>query len=108
MEKIGQLIMIENTDYQLIPVEGDENGWNVRFLTGTYPESIIRYGNIVMDGKTQADVNLRFDFMVINSPLDWLTSENIDLQIQAGDVLHAIIKTGIEDNSLITKDRNES
>lgn len=99
---------VENEDYQLVPVADDPDGWEVRLLTGPFPETIIRYGNVRLDGQdTEDDVQIRFGFAVISTPESDLTSENTDLQAFAGDVLHAIICQGLEDGTLMTKPRDK-
>ena len=98
---------VENEDYQLVPVTDDPDGWDVRLLTGPYPETIIRYGNVHLDGRGDDDVLIKFGFAVTSSPDPDLTSENAELQEFAGDVLHAIVCQGFEDGTLMTRPRDK-
>ena len=32
----------ENIDYELVPVDGNDVGWNIRILVGQFTETVIR------------------------------------------------------------------
>ena len=93
----------EGTDFNIIPVEGYEAGWDVRILTGEYVETTLRYGNIRMDG-TSKDPEMKFDFKVTYSPINELNSDNGDLQIFAGDVLLSILSRAMKEDALVIED----
>ncbi len=93
----------EGKDYNIIPVEGQEAGWDVRILTGDYVETTLRYGNIRMDG-TEKDPEMKFDFKVTYSPINELNSDNGDLQTFAGDVLLSILQRAIKEDALVIED----
>lgn len=98
-------LYIENKDYQLVPVEDVNNtqGWDVRFLTGEYAETVIRYGNVSVDGKAD---QLTFNFVVITSPIDDLDPDkDVDLQQYSADILTSIIEDSIENKSLVIRDK---
>ena len=98
----------ENVDYELIPVQvyGNDQGWDVRFLTGDFTETVIRYGNVAVDGK--ADV-LTFNFIVVESPeADLDADTNEVLQKEAADILIDIIERSIEDKSIVLKNKGDS
>ena len=97
--------MIELKDYELIPAEDDEQAWNVRVLTGPYNETVLRFGSISIN-ETDEGI-LTFHFYVVSSPDPDLTTENVDLQEYAGDLLQAIIRDGIETGSTITKEKDD-
>lgn len=97
--------MIELKDYELIPAEDDEQAWNVRVLTGPYNETVLRFGSISIN-ETNEGI-LTFNFYVVSSPDPDLTTENVDLQEYAGDLLQAIIRDGIETGSTITKEKDD-
>ena len=97
--------MIELKDYELIPAEDDEQAWNVRVLTGPYNETVLRFGSISIN-ETDEGI-LTFNFYVVSSPDPDLTTENVDLQEYAGDLLQAIIRDGIETGSTITKEKDD-
>ena len=48
---------------------------------------------------------MTFNFDVISSPDSELTVDNTELQEYAGDLLQAIIRDGIDTNSVIMKER---
>lgn len=100
--------MQENVDYELVPVDGvmNDQAWDVRILTTEYAETVIRFGNVAVDGT--ADV-LTFNFKVIESPIPDLNSdEDVDLQKVSGDILISIIENSIEQKSLVIKDKGET
>ena len=81
--------MKENVDYELV-LDGDNDHWHVRFLEGEFPETVIKYGSIALDEKTE---DIRWNFEIVSSPDSFLTTENTSLQTFAGDVLYNIIQT---------------
>lgn len=88
--------LYENKDYELVP--GDDESWNVRFLTGTFIETVIQFGAIRMDGSgaSEKDVGLSFDFKVMSSPDPDLTPKDEKLQEEATLALQGILETAIE------------
>ena len=84
---------IENKDYEFIP--GDKDDWQIRFLSGDFIESVIKFGTIRMEDGEQ----MTFDFNVETSPEPTLSSENEELQKHAGDVLISIIEDAIENKA---------
>ena len=97
--------MKEGIDYDLVPVDDAKNkqAWDVRFLTGIFNETVIRYGNIAFEEDC-----LKFNFVIQSSPDGDLDEDNIDLQNFAADILESILETASEDGSLLTKDSNEN
>lgn len=91
--------MKEGIDYQLIPVDVDnEQAWDVRILSGEFAEAVIRFGNVQLDGNTGT---LKFNFNVVNFLGEDVTPENESLQLTAGDILSDIISNSIEDGSAV-------
>ena len=82
----------EGVDYELIPDYVDEQSWNIRFLTGDFVETIVKFGNISADGKADA---ISFNFTVVESPDESLTPDNIELQNECGSVLMSVIEGAI-------------
>ena len=99
-------LLVETEDYTLIPVEGHAQAWDVRLETGPYPETVIRFGPISLDGKTTDDVIMHYRFDIMSTPAEGLTTDDIDLQEFVGDVLFTIVRGGIEDGTLLAKERN--
>jgi hypothetical protein len=94
--------MSEGLDYNLVPVdEGDnDQAWQIR-LEKHFPETIIRFGNIKFDGVRDC---LTFNFVVIYSPDNELSSQNPELQEVAGAVLEDILERAHQEGWLITGD----
>ena len=93
----------ENETYQLVPGDAGDQHWLVRFLEGPYAETVIQYGAISINDKDEGVMT--FNFFVESSPDEGLTSDDIDLQLWAGDVLQEIIRDAIETNSAVLKER---
>ena len=79
--------MKENTDYEIIPDVNDDKSWNVRILTGAFTETVIKYGVVKFN-----DEDMRFNFDIISSPDNDLTTDDVDLQKYAGNMLEQIIE----------------
>ena len=94
---------IENTDYEMIPSEEKEDGWNIRILTGQFCETVIEFGAVRFN---EIEDNMSFSFEVISSPDPEVSTENVDLQIVAGEILEAVISTGLDEGSVIMKERD--
>ena len=88
----------EGTDFDLVPVtEGHSQAWDVRILTGQFPETVIRYGNIAFDGD---DGCLHFNFVLQSSPDGDLKEDNEELQKYECDILESILEVAADDGSL--------
>lgn len=86
----------ENETYKFEPADDDhEQAWNIRILEGMFNETVIQYGAI---SANEVEGHLTFDFHVVSSPDGDLSSENVELQEAAGDILQNIIRTSIENN----------
>lgn len=84
---------IENKDYEFIP--GSNDDWKIRFLSGDFIESVIKFGTIRMADGDQ----MTFDFHLETSPDETLSPENEELQKHAGDILISIIEDAIENKA---------
>lgn len=101
----------ENVTYEFSPAnDPDDQAWNIRILDGMFNETILQYGAIEMRGDTEEDAMLSFNFHVVESPDPELTSDNVELQETAGDILQEIIRTALErdDGTLGLREVNES
>lgn len=86
----------ENETYKFEPADDDhEQAWNIRILEGMFNETVIQYGAI---SANEVEGHLTFNFHVVSSPDGNLSSENAELQEEAGDILQNIIRTSIENN----------
>ena len=93
--------MIELQDYELVPSDEDEQAWNVRLLTGMFIETVLRFGAISLN----EEGIMSFNFHIVSSPDPNLTTESVELQEYAGDLLQAIIRDGMETGSVVTKEK---
>lgn len=94
-------LLVENRDYELIPQEGTE-GWDVRLLD-KYVETVIRFGNITMDGR-EGDPIIKYNFKLVSTPDPLLDKANEKFQEYIGDILFAIMRAGIEEGTLQTRE----
>lgn len=86
----------ENIDYELIPVE--EEHWHIRIKQGDFVESVISFGAIKVNEKTDS---LNFDFKLHSSPDPDLTVDDEDLQRYTGKILESVMINNL--NTLETK-----
>ena len=93
--------LIELKDYELIPHEEDEQAWAVRLLSGTYVETVIKFGAISFN-RVEEGV-MTFNFTIVSSPDSELTTEDADFQNYVGDILQAVIRDGLETGSVMTR-----
>lgn len=97
--------MKENTDYELIPAEGvedNEQAWDVRILTGEFNETVIRYGNVAIDGQKDA---LTYNFFVVTAPSEYIVESDAGLQAVVAEILVDLIERSIQDGSAIIDER---
>ena len=94
----------ENETYQLVPGDEHEDAWHVRVLKGEFTETVIQYGKVSVNEK---EGHMTFNFTVISSPDESVTSENVDLQLCAGDILHECLRVGIEEGSVGIRERDK-
>ena len=88
--------MKENVNYQLVPDDNDNDTWKIRILEGEYIETVFQFGALELkEGSDQ----LSFNFTVLYSPDDSITSENTDLQKYAGSVLSSILERALDNET---------
>lgn len=93
----------EGIDYELVPTEAvNVQAWDVRILTGDYVESVIRFGNIAINGEQEC---LNFNFDIISTPYPDLSDDSPELQDFAGSILIDIIEVAITTKALVTEDK---
>jgi hypothetical protein len=93
----------ENQTYQLVPGEEGDQHWLVRFLEGPYAETVIQYGSISVNDEEEGTMS--FNFFVESSPDSELTSDDVDLQLWAGDILQEILREAIMDGSAVLQEQ---
>lgn len=104
MIELENTILIEGTDYELIPLEEDQDAWGIRVLEGEFVETVLSFGAIAFNEQKDA---LTFNFNIVSSPDPELNRENIDLQTHAGLLLQSVIASGIEDGTVELQEVNE-
>ena len=93
------MVLTENKHYEIIPDKGDDQAWNVRILSGTFTETVLKFGTIGFKEK-----NMSFNFDIIYSPDSELTVKDVDLQDFAGAMLEKIMANGIKEGSVVTRE----
>tara|TARA_R100001480_G_scaffold89381_1_gene96294 strand:- start:1322 stop:1636 length:315 start_codon:yes stop_codon:yes gene_type:complete len=97
------MVLIEDRHYQIIPDKGDEQAWNVRILSGTFTETVLKFGVVKFNGKGK-DKYMSFNFDIVYTPDTELTKENKKLQEFAGIMLEQIMARGIEEGNVLTRE----
>lgn len=82
--------MIENVDYELIPVE-DKDHWQIRIKSGDYIETVFQFGKL----KVVDEEHLQFSYDLIYSPIDGLEEEDFGLQEVVKEVLISVMESVI-------------
>lgn len=95
--------LIENQDYELTP--SDNDGWNVRILSGEYVETIFQFGKITVNEDAES---LTFDFELISSPIEDLNAyENSEFQTHTGKILSSILEDAVENSMAHEKEEEK-
>ena len=95
--------LVENKHYQIIPDKSDEQAWNVRILSGTFTETVLKFGVVKFNGKGK-DKYMSFNFDIVYTPDTELTKDNVKLQEFAGIMLEQIMARGIEEGNVLTRE----
>ena len=95
------MVLKENKHYEIIPDRGDDQAWNVRILSGTFTETVLKYGIVKFNGKKK---DMTFNFDIVYTPDTELDVSNLKLQEFAGIMLEQIMAQGIRDNEVITRE----
>jgi len=99
------MTMKENEDYVLIPAKGiadNDQAWDIRILTGEFNETVIRFGNVQLDGIND---RLKFNFIVVLAPSDYINEKNEGLQAVAGSILEDLLVRAVEDGTAIIDEK---
>ncbi len=88
--------LVENEDFQLIIPEDPskmEDQWDVRFLTGDFPETVVRFDTVKFseDGES-----LSYNFNIISSPESELDEDDVMLQQNCANVLVSLLERALE------------
>tara|TARA_B100000963_G_C22312204_1_gene530566 strand:+ start:183 stop:491 length:309 start_codon:yes stop_codon:yes gene_type:complete len=95
------MVLQENKHYEIIPDKADDQAWNVRILSGTFTETVLKYGVVKFNGKKK---DMTFNFDIVYTPDTELKVSNKKLQEFAGIMLEQIMAQGIKEGSVITKE----
>lgn len=82
----------EGVDYEFIPSPNDNQAWQVRMLSGPFPETVIQFDNLQINGKEE---QINFNFTIVETPEEDLTTDNIELQQACGSVLFYILEDSL-------------
>ena len=95
--------LTEDKHYQIIPDKGDDQAWNVRILSGTFTETVLKFGVVKFNGKGEESY-MSFNFEIVYTPDTELTKENKKLQEFAGILLEQVMARGIEEGNVLTRE----
>lgn len=86
--------MIENEDYELVPNEND--GWDIKLLTGDFAETIFNFGAIKIadDGET-----MKYSADIIYSPVEDNYDENLEWHQLTGSILLNIMEQMVKNEA---------
>jgi len=95
----------EDIHYQIIPQEGTDDNWDVRLIED-YPETVIRFGNIKLEGDGPDDEEgyISFNFEIVFTPDSQLTIEDLTFQQYCGRILNSIIEMSLLEGSVVARD----
>ena len=71
------MVLTENKHYEIIPDKGDDQAWNVRILSGTFTETVLKYGVVKFNGQKK---DMTFNFDIVYTPDTELTVSDLKLQ----------------------------
>ena len=85
-------LLVENVDYQLITHVDVKDAWAIRILKGDFVETVVQIDTVSLE-----EENLSFNFEVVETPdpVD-VTIANEDLQAYVGEILIAVIASGMD------------
>ena len=86
----------EGVDYEFVPAPNDDQAWQVRMLTGPFPETVIMFDKLSVDGKEE---QINFNFTIVESPAEDLTVDDVNLQQAVGSVLFYILEDSLSNNT---------
>ena len=95
------MVLTENKHYEIIPDKGDDQAWNVRILSGTFTETVLKYGVVKFNGKKK---DMTFNFDIVYTPDTELTVSDLKLQEFAGIMLEQIMSQGFSNGDVITRE----
>ena len=95
------MVLTENKHYEIIPDKGDDQAWNVRILSGTFTETVLKYGVVKFNGKKK---DMTFNFDIVYTPDTELTVSDLKLQEFAGIMLEQIMSQGFSNGEVITRE----
>ena len=83
--------MIENVDYELIPVE-DKDNWHVRVKTGEYIETVFQFGALKVE---EGGEYMNFSYDLVYSPIEGLKEDDLDLQQVVKEILISVLESAV-------------
>lgn len=90
----------EGIHFEIIPAEDNEYAWHIRIME-EYPETVIEFGAVELDGKTDM---LHFNMEIISSPDPDLTTEDLTFQEYCARILSEVIELSLTHGSVVAQD----
>ena len=91
------MTLIENEDYQFIPVIRDGNeSWDIRILQGEFVETVFYFDKLQVDETRE---HIKFNFYIVSSTNPDLNTIDVGLQQYVGIVLYNILGNNVTGNS---------
>ena len=91
----------EDIHFNIIPAENDETAWHVRLLE-EFPETVIQFGNIEINGKTDM---LNFSMDIISSPDPDLTLDDLTFQKNCARILSEVLEIADTTGAALLQDK---
>jgi|TARA_B110000908_G_C10267965_1_gene466702 hypothetical protein len=93
-------LLSEEIHYELVPSDNDM--WDVR-IKEAYPETVIRFGTVSLDGDTQ---EMRWNMSIVSSPDEDLSTEDLTFQEYCGRILESIMAVSLSEGTAILTDKD--
>ena len=93
-------LLSEEIHYELVPSDNDM--WDVR-IKEDYPETVIRFGTVSLDGDTQ---EMRWNMSIVSSPDEDLSTEDLTFQEYCGRILESIMAVSLSEGTAILTDKD--
>lgn len=91
----------EGIHFEIIPASDDNYAWHIRLLE-EYPETVIEYGAIEIDGKNDM---LNFSMNIVSSPDPDLSLDDLTFTEYCGRILGEVIEISLSSGSFLMQDK---
>jgi hypothetical protein len=91
------MILLENKDYQFIPVNRDgKESWDIRILEGEFVETVFYFDKLQV---AENGEHLKFNVHIVSTPNPDLNEDDQGLQEYVGMVLYNILENTVTGSS---------